>query len=122
MDLYTPITGSLLLLKQIVPYILIAGIVYIPFSIVSLLIPHPPPASKNPICTQSVPINIHNWLLIHLITAAHTCKFTLAVNPVIPISSILGMDGMDVHWDKRRGKAELAMFISRMKVVTQNHH
>ena len=118
-QLFTPITGSVIILGQVVPFIMIAGKVHIPYSIVKLIIPHPPPQSEFPqsnlLVTQVPPIQLYNWLLTHLIVAAQISEFKLKINPVIPIDSLFQVDGISLHWWHLRSKAKLSQAISKLK-------
>ena len=115
LQLFTPITGIILLLKQPVPFIMIAGRVHIPYSIVRLIIPHPPLTESIPLVTQQPPKQLHNWLLLHLITAARLSKYSLNINPVIPISNIIQIKGIKMFWIGIRNKLTHSLLISKLR-------
>ena len=113
-QLYTPITGTILMLRKIIPFIMIAGKIHIPFSVVKLIIPHPPPAQNDLLITQALPIQLYNWLSAHLATAALVSKFPLDANPVIPIKSLLQVEGIKLHWMHRRTRTDAARLVSEL--------
>ena len=119
-ELYTPITGTVIFLRQRVPFILIAGITFIPFSITKLIIPNLGSGNNQLLLNVGQPIRIHNWLLLHLKTAAIACRFPLETDLIIPISNILSENGINVYWERRRCKIEYFKFLRAITAASQN--
>ena len=111
LQLFSPITGTLQILKQKVPFILIAGQIHLPYSIIKLIIPSTP---GKLLITQQTPKQLCNWLLVHLVTAARISKFALSINPVIPLAS-LDLEGIPLRWNNIRTKSTLDKLISKLK-------
>ena len=84
LELFTPITGAIKILDEKIPFLLIGGTPYIPWSWSKLLIPPQGDISihKNP------PLRISNWLLLHLNSAAELCNFVLATDNVAPLEDL----------------------------------
>ena len=110
LQLFSPITGTLQLLKQSIPFILIAGRIHIPYSVVKLIIPT---SQKKILITQQPPKQLFNWLLVHLITAARVAKFGLNINPVISITN-LQQEGVTLFWSNIRTQAIFSQLISKL--------
>ena len=127
-NIFTPITGTLTLLRILVPYIHIAGIIFIPYSIVKLLIPYPPPlnpenmiiSNNHPDPTNKTPIHLSGWLHLHLLSAANTAVYGLNTNPVIPVTSILGINHTTLEWVSRMTKeTSIGLSLSLSEKYTQ---
>ena len=106
--LFTPLTGTLKITSDSVPFIILSGIIYIPWIWVKLLIPETSPdnmTKETSSGTTNPPIRLSNWAFVHLHTAALICKFPLPVELVVPISELLKYSKLSISWGHCRNLA-----------------
>ena len=112
--LFTPITGTVDILGEKIPYIIIGGKAYIPWSWSRLIIPN---GKQSQNIHSEPPLRIHNWLHLHLQTAAKICSYTLDVSLVAPLYDLIIGAEITASWGETRNKERSLKLIHKLKTT-----
>ena len=98
--LYTPITGTILILNDLVPFILINGSPYIPWFWANFLIPLN--SEDTPTDQRLIPTRVYNWMGQHFLVTCTLNDYFDTDNLVIPLELILDRLNISAQWGSLR--------------------
>ena len=98
--LYTPITGTILILNDLVPFILINGSPYIPWFWANFLIPLN--NEDTPPNQRLIPTRVYNWMGQHFLVTCTLNDYFDTDNLVIPLELILDRLNISAQWGSLR--------------------